>query len=286
MGGCCPANNSAAGIAGTTARTESVTAQGLEIAIKGVTLETPEQIVLLKNIDLEISAGRQIAIVRPSGAGKSTLVGLLLGHPTTGQILIDGQPLTYERLQTVRQQTPNVQLWNRSFLYNLHYGESQANSLTERDNVHNTDETPEKDSAIKQADLSNVLKRLPNGFLTPLGQEGRLLSAGEGQRMRFVRIMKLQRPPEARLVILDEPFRGLDSQKRRTLLTRARAFWQNATLICITHDINMTLDFERVIVIENGQIIEDGNPKTLAQQPNARPSCRRKSRARKTVGGL
>jgi len=253
---------------GATAGSEGIPAQGVEITIKGVSLETREQIVLLKDIDLDISAGSQIAIVGPSGAGKSTLAGLLLGwhQPSTGQILIDGQPLTYERLQTLRQQTawvaPTVQLWNRSFIYNLHYGESETNKSS-----HETDETPEQDSAIKQADLSNLLKRLPNGFLSPLGQEGRLLSAGEAQRMRFARAMQR---PDARLVILDEPFRGLDRQKRRTLLTRARAFWPHATLICITHDINMTLDFERVIVIENAQLIEEGKPSSLAQQPISR----------------
>lgn len=66
-----------------------------------------------------------------------------------------------------------------------------------------------------------------------------------------------------RLVILDEPFRGLDRAKRRELLARVRRHWRDATLICITHDVGETQDFERVIVVEQGQIIEEGPPKTL-----------------------
>ena len=122
-------------------------------------------------------------------------------------------------------------------------------------------------SVIKKADLSQVLKRLPKGLSTELGQEGRLLSGGEGQRVRFGRSMQRA---DARLVILDEAFRGLDRAKRGRLLAEARSFWREATLICVTHDIGMTQDFERVLVIENGQIIEDGVPKQLAEQADSR----------------
>jgi ATP-binding cassette subfamily B protein len=73
-----------------------------------------------------------------------------------------------------------------------------------------------------------------------------------------------------RLAILDEPFRGLDREKRRNLLRRARERWQHTTLLCITHDVSETLQFPRVVVIEGGHIIEQGDPQALADQPASR----------------
>ena len=233
-------------------------AKGIEIEFVAVNVEIAKRTVLC-DINLTIEAGSQIAIVGSSGAGKSTLVGLLMGwhFPTTGKILVDGKILSYDVLQTLRTQIawvdPAIQLWNRSLLDNLHYGTQGARRVGA--------------SIIKQADLLGVLERLPKGLQTPLGQEGRFLSGGEGQRVRFGRALGR---PDARLVILDEPFRGLDREKRRTLLARARRYWPQATVICVTHDISMTQDFERVLVIENGQIIEDSAPSALMAQPSSR----------------
>jgi ATP-binding cassette subfamily B protein len=203
-----------------------------------------------------IEAGSHVAIVGPSGAGKTTLVGLLLGQHrlSSGHILIDDEPLSHERLQTLRRETawidPAVQLWNRSLIYNLRYGSSQPDNMP-------------LNSIINQADLLGVLKRLPDGLQTRLGEGGRLVAGGEGQRVRFGRSMLR---PEARLVILDEPFRGVDREQRHTLLARARKLWAQATLLCVTHDVGETQDFERVLVVENGRIIEDDKPSVLAAQ--------------------
>ena len=73
-----------------------------------------------------------------------------------------------------------------------------------------------------------------------------------------------------RLVILDEPFRGLDREQRRELLTRARSLWQHATLLCITHDVSETQAFARVLVVEGGQIVEDGPPTDITTRPESR----------------
>jgi energy-coupling factor transporter ATP-binding protein EcfA2 len=71
-------------------------------------------------------------------------------------------------------------------------------------------------------------------------------------------------------VILDEPFRGLDRERRRELLARARRWWQAATVLCITHDLGETRGFERVLVVDAGQIVEDGTPADLAARPGSR----------------
>ncbi|PON17391.1 hypothetical protein C2W62_13470 [Candidatus Entotheonella serta] len=229
---------------------------GVAITMDHVNVQIAEQ-TLLHDIHLTIKAGSQVAIVGPSGAGKSTLVGLFMGwhYPLTGQILINGSPLTYTRLQQLRRETawidPTVQLWNRSFLYNLRYGGGEAA-------LH---------LIIDQADLRQVLERMPQGMQTPLGGEGRFVSGGEGQRIRFGRAMQRR---AARLVIMDEPFRGLDRDKRCTLLARARAFWPQATLICITHDVSQTQDFERVLVMDEGRLVEDDAPSVLLSRPTSR----------------
>jgi ATP-binding cassette subfamily B protein len=208
---------------------------------------------ILQNIDLQIKAGEHVAIVGPSGAGKSSLVGLLLGwhRPGSGRILIDGEPLSGKRLQQLRRETawvdPAVQIWNRSLLDNLLYG-------------NGIDSTGQMNAAIERADLFRVLERLPDGLQTALGESGGLVSGGEGQRVRLGRAMLRER---ARLVILDEPFRGRDRRQRSDLLARARTHWANATLIFISHDVADTLSFDRVLVIEHGKIVEDEIPAVL-----------------------
>jgi ABC-type transport system involved in cytochrome bd biosynthesis fused ATPase/permease subunit len=123
------------------------------------------------------------------------------------------------------------------------------------------------DEAIDAAELRRVLDRLPNGLATPLGEGGGLVSGGEGQRVRFGRALLR---PGIRLVILDEPFRGLDLDQRRALLQRARELWRDATLLSISHDVSETLSFNRVIVLDSGRVVEDDNPLRLAEQQSSR----------------
>jgi ATP-binding cassette subfamily B protein len=147
-----------------------------------------------------------------------------------------------------------VQLWNRSLLDNVHYG--------------NAGELPLAiGQAMAQANLRGVLERLPDGLQTRLGEGGGLMSGGEGQRVRLARAMLR---PEVRLVILDEPYRGLDREQRRELLARARQLWRLATMLCITHDVGETQTFDRMLVMAGGRIVEDGAPADLAAQPQSR----------------
>jgi ATP-binding cassette subfamily B protein len=155
-------------------------------------------------------------------------------------------------LASLRRQTawvdPAIQLWNRSLFDNLRYGESEA--LTSR-----------LGSAIDTARLDEVLEKLPDGLQSLLGEGGALTSGGEGQRIRFGRALMRR---HVRLVIMDEPFRGLDRDQRHDLLVRARTIWHDATLLCVTHDIGQTQAFDRVLVVEAGGVVEDDNPIELA----------------------
>jgi len=121
--------------------------------------------------------------------------------------------------------------------------------------------------AIALADLLEVINHLPSGLQTRLGEGGGLVSGGEGQRVRLARALLR---PHVRLVILDEPFRGLDRPARQQLLANARRHWQATTLICITHDVGETQRFDRVVVLEHGQVVEDAAPRVLASQPDSR----------------
>ncbi|OQY55612.1 MAG: ABC transporter permease [Candidatus Parabeggiatoa sp. nov. 2] len=215
---------------------------------------------ILHDISVTIEAGEHLAIIGSSGAGKSSLVGLLLGwyHPAVGRVRVDGELLQAERLHTMRKETawvdPSVQIWNRSLRDNLYYGTRGA-------------PTESLETIIEQADLLEIFMKLPAGLQTSLGEGGGLVSGGEGQRVRLGRAMLR---PDVRLVILDEPFRGLDREKRRLLLERTRRYWRKATLLFISHDVGDTQTFNRVLVVEEGRVVEDDAPETLMQQAESR----------------
>jgi ATP-binding cassette subfamily B protein len=210
---------------------------------------------LLEDVQVAIERGEHVAIVGASGAGKSSLLALLLGwhRPSAGRVLVDGIPLDATTLSALRESTawvdPAVHVWNRSLVENLLYGGP-------------ADAPSRLGAAIDAAELANVLEKLPDGMQTALGESGGLVSGGEGQRVRLARAMLRQ---DARLVLLDEPFRGLDRERRHALLERARVWWKGATLLCITHDVGETTSFGRVLVVEDGRVVEDGAPSDLLE---------------------
>lgn len=212
---------------------------------------------LLCDVSIEIQAGSHVAVVGPSGAGKSTLVGLLLGwhRPHRGFVEVDGENLGAAQVEALRTRTawvdPTVRLWNRTLMENVTYG-------NEDDNLG---------FAVEHAFLEEVLRTLPDGLQTCLGEGGCLLSGGEGQRVRFARGLMRR---GAGLVILDEPFRGLDREMRDLLASRARALWRETTLIYVTHDVIQTLDFDQVVVVDRGRVVEQGVPRELSKIDGSR----------------
>lgn len=239
--------------AGRAAEGEPPPAEGVAVELAGITVRAGGH-TIIDEVELSLAPGEQVAVVGRSGAGKSSLVGVLLGWhvPSSGQVRVDGRPLDGAALEHLRRQTawvdPSVQLWNRPFLDNLRYG------LPDQGNRPLAE-------VVRQANLRPVLETLPHGLQTSLGESGALVSGGEGQRVRLGRAMMRG---TARLVILDEPFRGLDREQRRALLSRCRAWWPGATLICITHDVGETRAFPRVVLMEGARVVEQGAPEELA----------------------
>jgi ATP-binding cassette subfamily B protein len=231
---------------------------GVAIDFKDVTVVAAGH-TILQNVNVAIRRGEHVAIVGASGAGKSSLLGLLLGwhRPVAGVVRVDDEAFTAERREQLHTQTawvdPAVQLWNRSLLENLRYS-SQAGDASQLT------------SLLEDADLTTVLSRLPEGLQSSLAEGGVRLSGGEGQRVRLARAMWQQ---GVRLALLDEPFRGLDRGQRRRHLAQVRRLWQHATLLCVTHDVSETQGFDRVLVVNAGQIVEDAAPEVLASSPDS-----------------
>ena len=234
------------------------TTSGVAIDMDGVVVTAAGR-TILDGIDLHIAAGEHVAVVGASGAGKSSLVGLLLGwhQPASGWLRVDGEPLSGAKVAAVRHMTawldPAVQLWNRSLEENLYYGVYGEPGLS-------------LSAVLQRATLEQVVSTLPNALQSHLGEGGALVSGGEGQRVRLGRALMR---PGVRLAILDEPFRGLDHRTRRELLNSARQHWRDATLICIMHDVIDTQGFARVVVVDEGRIVEDAPPEVLAAQPES-----------------
>ncbi len=234
-------------------------ADGMAVRLENVSVRAGGH-TILDGFDLSVAAGEQVAIVGPSGAGKSSFVGLLLGwhRPASGIVSVDGAPLDggagAELRRRIAWVDPEVYLWNASCIDNISYGARP-------------EELSGIGAVVEKSELTEVLGKLPRGLQTKLGEGGAALSGGQGQRVRLGRAM-LRRG--ARLVILDEGFRGLDHGKRVILTRRAREHWRGATMLAITHDVGSTLDFERVLVIENGRVAEDGVPAELAAREGSR----------------
>jgi ATP-binding cassette subfamily B protein len=227
---------------------------GVDIHLEGVTVLAGGQPVL-RGVDLRIRPGEHIAIVGRSGAGKSTLLSLLLGLYTAqeGKFVMDGQVVSKAVIDRMRKRTawvdPSIQLWNRSLLYNIRYSAY-------------AEVTRPMAQVLEASELLEVLEKLEEGLRTSLGSNGTRLSGGEGQRVRLARAMFRAR---TRLVVLDEPFRGLDGATRERMLARTRRLAEGATLLCATHDVNQTVTFDRVLVVEGGRVIEDDSPRVLVR---------------------
>jgi ATP-binding cassette subfamily B protein len=232
---------------------------GMSIAIENVSVLIAQR-PLLRDVQLLVPGGQHVGVVGCSGAGKSSLAGLLLGWltPTQGRVSLDGKLLDAQQLPRSRAETvwvdPAVQLWNESVIHNVLYGAGGAS-------------LPGLAEALEDTRLLEVLEELPDGLRSQLGEGGARLSGGQGQRVRLARAW-MQRA--ARLVILDEPFRGLERAIRHELLLRVRARFRAATLLFISHDIEDTRELDRVLVVEEGRVVEDGPPAQLLSEPSSR----------------
>ncbi|MFT6330073.1 MAG: ATP-binding cassette subfamily B protein [Bermanella sp.] len=219
-----------------------------EIVFENVGFAYHKERQILENVNFVVKAGTKVAVVGESGAGKSTLVKLLFRFydPTVGSIKIDGQDIAQYTQDSVRQHIGIVPqdtvLFNDTLYENIRYGRPDASEK-------------EIQEAIELAHLDTFVGLLPDKGDTQVGERGLKLSGGEKQRVSIARTI-LKRPP---IMVFDEATSSLDSQSEQAILSALREIAKGYTSFMIAHRLSTIVDADMIIVMDKGQIAEQGS---------------------------
>jgi ATP-binding cassette, subfamily B, bacterial len=225
---------------------------GADITFKNVSFGYPSGTPVFSNLDLRIRSGERVGLVGPSGAGKSTLLTLLhrFYEVDQGEILIDGQRINritqdslWNAIATVPQDTA---LFNRSLLENIRYGRPDASD----DEVWR---------AAMAARCDTFIEELPEGLNTIVGDRGLRLSGGQRQRISIARAFLKNAP----ILLLDEATSALDTDSEEAIRDALARLMAGRTVIAIAHRLSTLRKFDRIVVIKNGGVAEDGSPAAL-----------------------
>ncbi len=227
----------------------------LSLEVKGVCFRYPGKSEdVLHNLNFTIQPGEKLALVGASGGGKTTLVQLLLGfyEAQSGQVLYGGENINQIGQQTVRQNVATVLqqpvLFHQSIRFNLTLGQDLDESLLWQ--------------ALKEAQLDDVVRELEQGLETVVGRNGIRLSGGQRQRLAIARMI-LQDP---KVVIMDEATSALDMETERQLYVDLAPFLENRTTLIVAHRLSSIKQADRILVFEDGHIIESGSHDELIAQ--------------------
>jgi ATP-binding cassette subfamily B protein len=207
---------------------------------------------VLKKFNLKISPGEKAALIGPSGGGKSTIVKLLLRFTDiqNGQILIDGQNIAQVTQESLRANIALVPqepiLFHRSLLENIRYGKPKA---TEKEVI----------AAAKLAHAHEFISKVSEGYDTYVGERGIKLSGGERQRIAIARAILKNAP----VLILDEATSSLDSESELYIQDALKKLMLGKTVIVIAHRLSTIMQMDRIIVLENGKVTEEGKHEEL-----------------------
>ncbi len=228
---------------------------GGEVRFEQVDFSYQPERQILQGVDFTIGAGEKLAVVGHSGAGKSTLSRLLFRFydVTGGRITIDGQDIRHLTRQSLRAAIGIVPqdtvLFNDTILYNLAYGRPDASEA-------------EIEAAARIAHIAGFIQQLPDGFQTVVGERGLKLSGGEKQRVAIARAM-LKRP---RILVFDEATSSLDSQTEQAIQETLREVAKDHTTLVIAHRLSTVVDADRILVMDQGRIVEQGTHQALLAQ--------------------
>ena len=215
------------------------------------------EVEVLKGISFSVKRGEKIALVGPSGAGKSTIISLLLRFydPNAGEILMDGRPAADYSLAWLRNQMSIVPqealLFGGTIYENIAYGRPGA---TETAIIE----------AARQAHAHEFIEPFPEGYKTLVGERGVKLSGGQRQRVAIARAI-LKNPA---ILILDEATSSLDSESERLVQLALDKLMENRTTFMIAHRLATVRRADRILVIQDGKLIESGTHSELNQQDN------------------
>jgi ATP-binding cassette, subfamily B, bacterial len=226
-----------------------------EVIFENVSFDYHSEQPVLRNITLEISAGETIALVGPSGAGKTTLASLIprFYDVANGAIKFDGQDLRGVTLKSLREQialvTQEPILFCASIAENIAYGRPGATQH-------------EIETAARSAGAHEFIERLPKKYETRIAERGISLSSGQRQRLAIARAFLKNAP----VLILDEPTSALDAETEEHLLQTLEQLMKGRTTIIIAHRLSTVRAANRIIVLQEGRIVETGTHEELLEQ--------------------
>ena len=203
----------------------------------------------LKNINIDIKAGKSIALVGRSGSGKSTLANMLLRfyNVDSGSISLDGNNIEDYLLADYRQQiayvSQDVTLFNDSISNNIAYG--KLGKATETDII----------DAAKKAHAWEFISEMPDGLNTQIGEKGMLLSGGQRQRLAIARAILKDAP----ILILDEATSALDTESEKYIQQAMNSVMHNRTTVVVAHRLSTIENADLILVMDQGQIVESGS---------------------------
>ncbi|MCP4076865.1 MAG: ABC transporter ATP-binding protein/permease [Gammaproteobacteria bacterium] len=209
---------------------------------------------ILRDVNFKIPAGKKFAIVGPSGAGKSTLARLIFRFydSTDGQIKVSNHAIKSVTQHSLRKHIGIVPqdtvLFNESIFYNIQYASPSASH-------------DEVVRVCKLADIHDFIESLPEGYDTVVGERGLKLSGGEKQRVSIARVL-LKNPP---ILVFDEATSSLDSKSEKNILSALNAIAENKTTLVIAHRLSTIVDADEILVLEHGEIREQGNHDQLLE---------------------
>ena len=219
-----------------------------EICFDNVSFSYDNEKPSLTNINLTIKKGETIALVGSTGSGKTTMVNLLTRfyNPSSGQILINGQDIVSYELESYRSNfsyvDQNVRLFNDTISGNIAFGQKESMSI---DLIRN---------AAKVSNSIEFIEKLDNKFDSDIGEDGVTLSGGQRQRLSIARAIAKDSP----ILILDEATSALDSATEKLVQSAINKMQQDRTTIIIAHRLTTIQNADRIIVLKNGEIIEQG----------------------------
>ena len=230
--------------------------RGGAVAFQDVSFAYPGTGHVLRHFDLSIAPGERVGLVGRSGSGKSTALALLqrLASPQSGRILIDGQDIaaaTQASLAAMIAVVPqDVSLFQRSVLENIRYGRPDATDA-------------EVMRAAEAAHCRDFIEALPQGFHTEVGQRGARLSGGQRQRLAIARALLKDAP----ILVLDEATSALDTESELAVQAALERLMRGRTVIAVAHRLGTLRGFDRIVVMREGQVREQGSPAELAARP-------------------
>ncbi len=205
----------------------------------------------LSHVSLHIASGETVALVGRNGAGKTTLIKLLVGlhRPTSGRILVDGRDVSTLSMSALRRRVGVI------------FQDFSKLQLSARDNVGvgwlpSRDDDAAIGAAVEDAGAKEIVARLPDGLDTPLGRAfgGDDLSGGQWQRIALARAFMRK----SRILVLDEPTAAMDAEGEHEIFQRFRDLKRDRTAILITHRFSTVRMADRVVVVDDGRVVEDG----------------------------